>query len=76
MKRKLREGSIIGTAFCSVCNETTSVVSIDYGIGSYEFWGHKSINHDWGAECSECGERIPMKDVTEVEDNRDYGDDL
>lgn len=73
MARKPRESSTIGTAFCNVCENEVSVTLVDDGF-CYEYGNDKGTHHDWGAECSECGERIQMKDITKAEDDRDYGD--
>ena len=26
----------------------------DHGIGSYEFWGQRSVHHDWQCENPDC----------------------
>lgn len=43
-------------AICKECGEECTLVKIDDGIGSYEFWGHKGFHHDYriGSKCCEA----------------------
>jgi hypothetical protein len=38
---------------CGHCGENCNVVEIDEGIGPYEYWGAKSVHHDF-VKVSDC----------------------
>ena len=48
----------IPKGYCSACHEECVGVQVDYGIGPYEYWGHKSVDVDlhWVSLC--CEEEI------------------
>lgn len=75
MPKKRKDGEIIGTAYCPICEEDVSVSLIDNGF-AYEYGSTSGIHCNWIFECSACGEQISAENVTETEDSRDYGDDL
>jgi hypothetical protein len=39
---------------CEDCWQECQIVSVDYGIGAYEYWGAKGVHHDYGAGSSCC----------------------
>jgi len=69
---------------CSCCGEVCTSVVRDLGIGSYEFWGHKSVHHDYQVVSPCCdAEMKPLEDeeddgdeTEEREGNDGTGDDL
>lgn len=65
---------IAGTAWCDECQKTVDVKFVDNGIGRTEYWGSIDVHYAWRFECSVCGGHIDGKDVTEQENDRDYGD--
>lgn len=34
------------SAYCTACGEECIPITIDEGIGSYEYWGSKAVHHD------------------------------
>lgn len=55
---------------CSCCLENCEVIRVDYGIGPYEFWGHRRVHHDWGAGSACCKE--PLIDPKTGKDLQDW----
>lgn len=60
---------------CTACGQPCQVGLVDFGIGSYEFWGHKATDIDIVAvsDCCEApvvnaiGHRITVQDVKDQE---------
>jgi hypothetical protein len=40
-------GESAPSGICSECGEECTGVAVDEGIGAYEFWGAKGVQHDW-----------------------------
>lgn len=40
--------------FCRHCKTNVHTVSVDFGIGSYEYWGACGVHHDWRDVCPNC----------------------
>ena len=43
---------------CSSCGHECEVVTVDNGIGPYEFWGQRGVHHDYAAGSNCCGEPV------------------
>ena len=43
---------------CSDCGHSCEVVTVDNGIGPYEFWGDRGVHHDYAAGSDCCGEPV------------------
>jgi len=43
-----------GIQFCLGCGEEVRIVKKDFGIGPYEFWGARGVDHDYHWVCSKC----------------------
>ncbi len=43
-----------GNKFCLDCGEEVRIVKKDFGIGPYEFWGARGVDHDYHWVCSKC----------------------
>ena len=43
------------TDLCVFCGGPCQAVSVDNGIGAYEYWGSKEVHHDWTVGSSCCG---------------------
>jgi hypothetical protein len=52
--------------WCCACKQECSVIEVDFGIGSYEYWGAKGVDIDL-QEVSDCCEA----DWTEEDPNED-----
>ena len=59
-----------GTGFCQECGEEVEVYYVDEGIGVYEYWGAKCVDHNWQPECGQCGSY--MEEFTEYGEIDDY----
>lgn len=44
--------------YCKRCDAETYLVKQDAGLGRIEYWGAKSVHHDWRDVCSECREEV------------------
>lgn len=56
--------------WCCACKQECNVIEVDFGIGSYEYWGSKGIDIDL-QEVSDCCEA----DWTEEDPNEDETED-
>ena len=45
-----------GTGYCKYCEEDVEVYWVDNGIGAYEYWGARGVDHKWEPVCHQCGE--------------------
>lgn len=73
-------------AVCQDCLKDCDIKNIDVGIGSYEFWGHMSVDIHW-VPVSSCCEGIAFESIDEdgmlvseitdvnVDDDIDVGDE-
>ncbi|TDV06034.1 hypothetical protein [Paraburkholderia caballeronis] len=59
--------------FCPRCECNVRTVRVDFGIGSYEYWGARGVHHDWRDVCPECeGDVIaPQAEDDEYEQETD-----
>jgi len=48
-------------AYCGDCGKLCAVITVDYGIGSYEYWGAKGYDSH-PADVSKCCEADPFED--------------
>jgi len=46
--------SDLPTGYCANCGEECFGISVDNGIGAYEYWGSKGVHHQIGIESSCC----------------------
>lgn len=44
--------------WCESCGKPCYGVRVDYGIGPYEYWGYKGVDHDYGYASDCCKEPI------------------
>jgi hypothetical protein len=46
----------VETGICTCCGQPCDVVTVDHGIGSYEYWGARGVHHDYhpGSSCCEA----------------------
>jgi len=55
---------------CSCCGEECETHRADDGIGPYEYWGFRGVNHDYYEASNCCGEHVveglPLTNVTRV----------
>ena len=56
--------------WCCACKQECLVIEVDFGIGSYEYWGAKGVDIDL-QEVSDCCEA----DWTEEDPNEDETED-
>jgi len=47
---------------CAACRQDCRLVLVDYGIGSYEYWGCRGVDVQW-CEVSDCCEAGVLHDV-------------
>jgi hypothetical protein len=40
--------------FCATCEINVRSVRVDFGIGCVEYWGARSVHHDWRDVCPSC----------------------
>ena len=40
--------------YCADCKEWVAPEEWDFGIGSYEYWGARGVDHDWRIVCPNC----------------------
>jgi hypothetical protein len=59
-----------GTKYCSACLEECEAVTIDEGIGHYEYWGATGVDIQL-VEVSDCCEEELLDELPEEEDNED-----
>jgi len=52
------EDSYDSPVICSDCGQECSVVTVDQGIGGYEYWGSKGVHHDYQPGSSCCGAEV------------------
>ena len=43
-----------GTQFCLDCGEVVNIAKRDFGIGPYEFWGARGVDHSYAWVCPKC----------------------
>lgn len=43
---------------CEGCGRECDIVDVDYGIGSYEYWGFRGVHHQYAPGSSCCGEEV------------------
>lgn len=55
------------SGFCSACHEECTAISVDMGIGAYEFWGSREVHVDIQA-VSPCCEAEMLEYLPEEED--------
>jgi len=58
-----------GTGYCPSCEEEVDVYWVDEGIGAYEYWGSREVQHKWEPLCDIC--RSYIEDF-EDRSNDDY----
>lgn len=63
--------------YCEACRQPCEVEVVDYGIGSYEYWGYNGVNSSLCA-VSTCCEATVFEDEEltrpiSVEDVQSYG---
>jgi len=49
---------------CPECGETTHIVTVDYGIGAYEYWGAAGVHHNY-QNVTACCEADPNQEISE-----------
>jgi hypothetical protein len=54
--------------YCAECHEWVTGVTIDEGIGHYEYWGCQGIHHDYRT-VSPCCEADLLDKLPEEKDN-------
>lgn len=47
-----------GDVWCSCCHKPTIGVTVDYGIGEYEYWGRVEVHHDYEVVSACCEEEL------------------
>lgn len=40
--------------YCNECECNVHSVRVDFGIGPNEYWGSRSVHHDWRDVCPTC----------------------
>lgn len=51
-----------GDELCSACGQPASAITVDFGIGAYEFWGSKGFHRDVQV-VSDCCEAALMQNT-------------
>lgn len=49
--------------YCEACEEFTSVRWADEGIGGYEYWGGKGVDHRWVLVTDCCREEVKKEEL-------------
>ena len=49
-------GEAAPSGICESCGEECTAICVDDGIGPYEFWGERGVQHDyrWASPCCEA----------------------
>jgi hypothetical protein len=55
--------------YCPSCQCKVRPARVDFGIGSYEYWGCKGVHHDWRDVCPTC--ETEVTDAPAVDDEVD-----
>lgn len=53
--------------YCGECKKECEVHITDNGIGPVEYWGAKSVHHDYGLESDCCDEAVFENELCTVE---------
>lgn len=56
--------------WCTCCKEMVDTVMVDEGIGETEYWGSRSVHHDWVMECGQCGNTDLLAYEPEIEESQ------
>ena len=65
----------IGKGFCPNCDKEMPAVGIDFGIGTYEYWGSVETHVDIHICCEECEEELEDWDTVEPDYPDRYPED-
>lgn len=58
------------TGWCSECGKACTSVTVDEGIGPYEYWGSRGTHHDYVEESPCCNAPMSEEPEEETEDGQ------